>query len=152
MGLLRTLAAVLVAGLVWSQSPQANVSGIVRDSQGAVIANAEIVALSVATAVSTSAKTNESGFYSLRNLPIGEYTVTVTQPGFRRYQQQGLTLTTGQSLQLDIALELGQVTETVNVTASAQMLETRTSDVSQLVETKTVEDVPLGDRRTMNLI
>jgi hypothetical protein len=105
MGLLRLLAALgATAGLVWAQSPQASVSGTVRDSQGAVIAHAEIVALSVATAASTSARTNESGFYSLRNLPIGEYTFTVTQPGFRRYQQQGLTLTTGQSLQRDIAL------------------------------------------------
>jgi hypothetical protein len=141
--------AVLAA---YAQSPQATVSGNVWDPQGAAVVDAEIIATALATSSVTTARTNASGFYSLRNLPIGEYTLSITHPGFRRYQQKGIVLTTGQALQLDIQLEVGQVTETVDVTASAQMLETRTSDVSQLVETKTVEDVPLGDRRTMNLI
>lgn len=146
------LTVLTTAFVVAAQSPQANISGTVRDPQGAVVADAEVAAQSVGTSVTTSAKTNQSGFYSLRNLPIGDYTLSVTQPGFRRYQRQGLTLSTGQSLELDITLAVGQVTETVNVTANAQMIETRTSDVSQLVDTKTVEDIPLGDRRTMNLI
>ncbi|HYO80082.1 MAG TPA: carboxypeptidase-like regulatory domain-containing protein, partial [Bryobacteraceae bacterium] len=145
-------AVLLISYALFAQSPQATISGSVRDPQGSVVVNAEVRATAVATGVAANVTTNESGFYSLRNLPIGEYTVEVTHTGFRGYQRRGIQLSTGQSLELDIALEVGQVSETVSVTASAQMLETRTSDVSQLVETKTVEDVPLGDRRTMNLI
>jgi hypothetical protein len=148
------LLAIFSLGMtaVWAQSPEATISGTVRDAQGAVVLDVEVAAQNSATGVVTSAKTNESGFYSIRNLPIGDYTLTVSHPGFRRHSRSGLTLTTGQAVELDVVLEVGQVSETVEVTASAQMLETRTSDVSQLVETKTVEDVPLGDRRTMNLI
>ncbi|MDZ4799850.1 MAG: carboxypeptidase-like regulatory domain-containing protein, partial [Bryobacteraceae bacterium] len=145
-------AVFLVSAALFAQSPDANISGTVRDAQGALVIGAQVTARSIATDAATTATTNDSGLYSLRNLQIGEYTVNVTMPGFRRYERKGLTLSTGASVELDIALEVGAVTDTVTVTATAQQLETRTSDVSQLVDTKTVEDVPLGDRRTMNLI
>jgi hypothetical protein len=66
--------------------------------------------------------------------------------------RDGITLTTGQSLELNIRLELGAVAETVTVSAKVSLLETRSSDASQLVESQTIEDMPLGDRRAMNLI
>ncbi len=143
---------ILLAAVASAQSPQATVSGVVSDSQGAVIVGAEVAVVNVQTGVKNAARTNESGFYSLPFLPIGEYVVSTEHTGFRRYVRQGLVLTTGQNLQLDISLEVGAVTEAINVTAAASTLETRTSDVSQLVESKTIEDMPLGDRRTMNLI
>lgn len=135
-----------------AQSPQATVSGAVRDSQQAAIADAEVVATNLATSARTTARTDSSGLYSLRSLPIGPYTLTVERQGFRRTVREGLVLTTGQSLELDFTLQIGAVNETVTVDASAPLLETRTSDVSQLVESKTVEDIPLGDRRTMNIV
>ena len=109
-------AFLLLCCALSAQSPQATISGSIRDPQGAVVIGAEVSAKSIGTDATTAATTNEAGFYSLRNLPIGEYQVTVTQPGFRRYERKGLVLTTGQSLELDIALEVGQVTETVSVT------------------------------------
>jgi len=136
----------------FSQSPQASVSGVVRDSQGASILNAEVVALNPATKFRVAVRTNEAGFYSLQPLPIGNYTITVERDGFRKYVREGLTLTTGQALELDVVLEVGAVSESVTVSAQASLLETRTSDASQLVEAKTVENMPLGDRRTMNII
>ena len=153
IGMLRRVCFLFViASASWCQSNQATVSGVVTDIQGAVIASTEITAGDTATGVKTTARTNDAGFYSLRNLPIGNYIVTAEHPGFRRYVREGLTLTTGQALGLDIRLELGAVSESVNVSASASILETRTSDVSQLVEAKSIEDIPLGDRRTMNII
>lgn len=147
------LASLLGLSLVCiAQSPQATVSGIVTDTQGALIVDAQVVATNAATQVKFEARTNESGFYSLRGLPIGSYSLTVEHPGFRKYARSGLVLTTGQALELAIQLEVGAVTETVNVNAAASTLETRTSDVSQLVESKTIEDMPLGDRRSMNLV
>ncbi len=113
---------------------------------------AEVTATSAGTGVKTAARTNEAGFYALRFLPVGEYVISAEHAGFRRYVRQGITVTTGQTLALDMALEVGAVTESVNVTAVASTLETRSSDVGQLIESRTVQDMPLGDRRTMNLI
>jgi hypothetical protein len=76
----------------------------------------------------------------------------VSHAGFRAHTREGIVLTTGQNLELDIRLEIGAATETITVSANASMLETRTAQVSQLVESKTVEDIPLGDRRSMNMI
>lgn len=148
----RLLITLGCSALLVAQSPQATISGVVSDAQGAMIVGAEVTATSAGTGVKTAARTNESGFYALRFLPVGEYVISTEHAGFRRYVRQGITLTTGQTLALDMALEVGAVTESVNVTAVASTLETRSSDVGQLIESRTVQDLPLGDRRTMNLI
>src|SRR5258705_7457571 len=146
------LASLLGVTTLFAQTPQATISGVVTDAQGAVIAGAEVVATSAATSIKSVARSNDSGFYSLRFLPIGDYTVSVEHTGFRRSVRQGVTLSTGQVMALDIQLELGAVSESVNVSAAAAMIETRTSDVSQLVDSRTVEDMPLGDRRALNVV
>jgi len=146
------LALLISSCAVWGQSPEATISGVVTDAQGAVIVGAEVTARETSTGSKTLARTNDSGFYSLRFLPIGEYLVSVEYPGFHRYVRHGITLTTGQALGLNISLELGAVNQSVEVTAATSNLETRTSDAAQLVETKTIEDMPLGDRRSLNMI
>jgi len=146
------ITVLLAACALLAQSPQATISGVVSDAQGAVIVGAEVVAANMQTGVKYGAKTNESGFYVLRFLPVGDYVVSAEHTGFRRFERRGLTLTTGQSLGLDVRLEVGAITESVSVTAAASTLETRTSDVSSLVESRSIEDMPLGDRRTMNII
>ncbi len=144
--------AVLAVFSLLAQSPQATVNGVVTDTQGAVVPDVEITATNTATGVRSTSRTNEVGFYSLRFLPIGEYVVAAERQGFRRFVRQGITLTTGQVLELNVSLEVGAVSESVTVTGEASLLETRTAQSSQLVETRTIEDMPLGDRRTMNMI
>jgi len=146
------LSVLGMAFSLWAQSPEATVSGVVQDTGGAVIVGAEVSATNAETNTTVSGRTNDKGFYSLRSIPIGAYSISVEHPGFRRAIRTGLTLTTGQSLAYDVTLEIGAVTENITVSGSAALIETRTSDVSQLVESKTVEDIPLGDRRTMNIV
>ncbi len=131
---LLTLALLISNRAVPAQSSEATISGVVTDAQGAAIEGAAVTATDACTGVKTRARSNESGFYSLRFLPIGEYVITVEYPGFRRYFREGVILTTGQVLGLDISLQLGAVSQSVNVTAAASTLETRTSDVGQLVD------------------
>ncbi len=153
MGVLRIGIAVFATiSLALAQSPTATITGIVRDPQGAVIPGVEVAATSVATRQKTVHATNENGLFSLRQLPIGQYVVEAEKTGFRRFVRRGLVLTTGQNLELDIHLEVGVVSESITVSGTATLLETRTSDVSQLVEAKAVEDLPLGDRRSLNLV
>ena len=135
-----------------AQTPQAAITGVVTDTQGALIPGATVVLRSADTQVATNTSTNSSGLFTARALPIGRYTLTVERSGFKRYVREGLVLTTGQSLELNLQLEIGQSTETINVNARASSLDTRTSDVSQLIESKTIEDMPIGDRRSMNII
>ncbi|MFB3828639.1 MAG: carboxypeptidase regulatory-like domain-containing protein [Bryobacteraceae bacterium] len=148
------LFAALLLNLIpcLAQSPQATVAGTVTDPQGAVIAGAEVTATNTQTGVRTPTRSNDSGYFALRFLPIGEYQVSVEREGFRRYEQKGIVLTTGQSLELNVRLEVGAVTESVSVSARATILQTMNSDMTQLVESKTIEDMPLGDRRSMNMI
>ncbi|HTM51196.1 MAG TPA: carboxypeptidase regulatory-like domain-containing protein [Bryobacteraceae bacterium] len=148
------LLALLVPG-VWSllaQSPEASLSGRVSDAQGAVIAGARVTAVNRATGIKTAVTSNPGGVFVIRPLPVGSYGLFVEHAGFKRFEHSAITLTTGQSLELNVSLEVGSVAENVLVTASTQILETRTSDVGQLVESKTIEDMPLGDRRSMNMV
>ena len=143
---------LLMAAIAAAQSPTATITGIVRDAQGSAIPGVQLNATSLATRQKVTYTTNDDGLFSLRQLPIGQYLVEAEKAGFRRFVRRGLVLTTGQSLELDVTLEVGAVTESVTVSGSATLLETRTSDVAQLVEAKAVEDLPLGDRRSLNLI
>jgi hypothetical protein len=137
----QVLLALLIASqtslLLDAQSSQANVSGLVTDAQGAFVVGAELTMRNLSTGSPTTATTNDSGFYAMRALPIGRYTLTVEKAGFKKLVRTNMTLTTGQSLELNLALEVGAVTESISVVATASSIETRSSDVSQLVEAKT---------------
>ena len=125
MSLMRIpLAPVFPAVLTLGQSPEAPVNSVVRDSQGAVVPGVEVMALNLSTGQTTKSRTNHTGPYSLRNLRIGSYVLSVEHPGFKKYVQQNLVRSTGQNLELDIALEVGALTDSVMVSASAGPLET----------------------------
>lgn len=146
------MAAILAAATLNAQLSDASIAGSVVDPQGAPVPGVSVTALHLETGVKSVAVTNNAGFYSIRPLPIGRYALSAELAGFRKHQQREFTLTTGQNMELNIKLELGAVTETVTVSSTPSLLETRTSDTSQLVESQTIEDMPLGDRRSMNLI
>jgi len=148
---LATLALLFSLPNLFAQG-LATISGAATDAQGAAITGASVTAVDAATGVRTAVKTNDAGFYSIPNLPVGSYTVIVEHAGFRRYVREKVNLSTGEVLGLDVRLEVGAVSETLNVTAEAPLVESRTSDVSQLIESKSISDLGLGDRRTMNAL
>jgi hypothetical protein len=146
------LFAIAGPGFLLAQSPQATISGIVTDSTGAVVPGVQVTAINPITTQRTATVTNEQGFFVLTQLAIGDYTIEAEKAGFKKFVRQGLTLTTGATVALDIRLEIGAATDTVTITGETPLLQTRTSDVSTLIESKTVQDLPLGDRRTLNII
>jgi hypothetical protein len=135
-----------------AQTPQASVKGVVTDPAGAAVPGAVVEARHAETGVTGSTLTNDQGLYFFPALPIGRWNLTVQKTGFSKWAMDDLVLTTSQARELNIPLQLGATSEVVAVTASPAMLETRSSDVAQLVESKTIEDMPLGDRRSMNMI
>ncbi|MCL5744661.1 MAG: carboxypeptidase-like regulatory domain-containing protein [Acidobacteria bacterium] len=148
-----TIFMLLVSmACTWAQSPQASISGTVTDAQGAVMPGVSVSATNADTGVKSTANTNESGFYSLQALAVGPYSIRVEHEGFQTQTQSGIVLTTGQTLELNFTLKVGAVSESVSVTTEAPLIETRSSDASQLIESKTIEDIPLGDRRALNVM
>ncbi len=143
--------AFLFSPLAMAQTT-AQINGAVTDSSGGTVALAEVSVTNLSTGARRETATAERGYFSLPLLPSGSYRLTVRKDGFKPLTRQGITLTTGQSLELNITLEIGSISEAISVVATSSILETRSSDAGQFVEAKTIENMPLGDRRSMNII
>src|SRR5437762_2849326 len=146
------VALLLTVSAASGQSQRASISGEATDSAGAVTVGAKVTAINLETNVAATALTNTAGIYVIPNLEIGSYSVTVEHPGFRRFQETGIVLQTAETLGLNVKLDVGSVSETVTVAANAAVLEEKTSAITQTFEPEQVADLPLGDRRTMNLV
>src|SRR5712692_7316994 len=107
----------------------ATLTGIVADPQGAVIPGADVIAESVATKLQYEAATDATGTYRLLNLPPGVYNLSVTASGFRKVVQNDISLTVGQSSTQNFGLQLGTVSQTVEVTGAPPLLQTGTASL-----------------------
>ena len=139
-------ALVLCPVLAWAQVPTAELSGTVTDPTGAVVAGAQIVITSAATNAQRSTLTNDAGIYIAPALQPGTYSVRITKPGFRAAQRGDILLQVSQTARLDVQLEVGNVTETVEISALADVLDTDTTTVGTVIETRRIEDLPLNGR------
>src|SRR5438128_1384514 len=148
-------AAMFVIGLtcgdIWAQAT-AQIAGTVRDQSGAVLPGVEVTMTQAETGVARSAVTNETGSYVLSNLPIGPYRLEAGLPGFRTFVQTGIVLQVNGSPVINPVLEVGQVTERVEVQANATLVETRTTGIGQVVENARVLELPLNGRNVNELI
>ena len=142
---------LLCAAALLGQGSTGSITGIVTDSSEARLPGAAIEVLNTDTGVSISASANETGEYTVPLLQPGRYQLTARMDGFRAYNQTGIVIELGRVTRLDIALEVGQVSETVEVVGSAPLLESETSTVGQFIENKTVTDMPLNGRRVGEL-
>jgi len=125
--------------------------GIVRDQTGAAVPGVAVTAQNVATSFNRSTVTDESGSYLIPNLPVGEYTVEAVKPGFSKFLQKGITLVVDQNARVDIALALGDATQSITVTGQSTGVETRSSTVAELVDQKRIQELPLNGRNAMAL-
>ncbi len=142
---------VTLGSLTFSQT-QSRLTGLVTDDSGAVVAGARVVTRNVVTGVVTESATSEFGNYQFPALIPGTYEVSVEKAGFKKALQSGITLETGITRTVDLRLTLGAVSETVEVSAQAALLESETSSVGQLIERTTVLNMPLESRRTAGLV
>jgi outer membrane receptor protein involved in Fe transport len=129
-----------------AQVTTGQISGIVRDSTGAVIAGAEVVVLNIGTGLSRTLRTGPEGHYDAPNLSLGEYEIVVTAAGFKTEVRRGVTLTVGQHAVVNFALDPGAVTEHVTVMGEAPLVETTSSQVGALVSREQIRDLPLNGR------
>jgi len=130
----------------------ASISGTVTDPTGAVVAGATVVATNVDTGVATSLTTNAQGFYSFQSLPLGNYTISVQQSGFKGYAQTGLVLDVNSALVIDVQLQVGATTEKVEVSSTALHVDTESTQMGEVITGKEMTDVPLVTRSYTDLL
>jgi hypothetical protein len=135
----------------WAQAT-AQISGTVRDQSGAVLPGAEVTATQTDTGIARNAVTNETGSYVLPNLAIGPYRLEAALPGFRTFVQTGIVLQVSSNPVINPILDVGQVTEQVEVQANAALVETRSTAVGQVIENERILELPLQGRQVTDLI
>ena len=134
----------IFSGTAWSQQNLGVIVGKVTDPSSAVVAGASVSLTDEATGVKRNATTGGSGNYAFGGLPFGNYNIVVEAKGFRKLVQTGVRVYVGESLTLDLALEIGSVDQTVEVTATAELVEKNTSDLGTVVDAKQMQDLPLS--------
>jgi hypothetical protein len=146
------LMCILFASVALAQVTTATLNGIVSDSNGAVIPAAQVQIQNVDTNARQATDTNASGIYSISQLLPGRYTVTVQKTGFRKSVQTGIVLTVGQVATMNVSLQVGDVKETVTVTANEELINVTTADLSAVVNEASVEELPLNGRDPSSLV
>ena len=145
------LLAAYFSPAALAQTTTATVLGVVRDSTGAVVPGAQVTARNVLTSFSRDAASDDSGSYLITNLPIGEYSVAAEKTGFRKFIQTGITLVVGQNARVDVTLSVGDMADSVTVTAEATGVDTRSATVGELVDRLRIQELPLNGRNAMDL-
>jgi outer membrane receptor protein involved in Fe transport len=146
------LAAGLVPHQLLAQVKTADVVGVITDKGGARVAGAMVTITNVATNVQHSVQTDGDGNYLFTLLPPGGYRARAEKEGFKTATVADIALSVGDRLKLDVVLDVGQVQETVQVTAETPALQSQTSDLSTLIGGRAVEDLPVNSRNYVTLV
>jgi len=133
---------ILFSALAWGQSFQGSLRGRVTDPKDAVIPVAKVTLVEEATSVASTTVSNDQGQYSFPVLNPGTYTLVVEAPGFKKLEQKGITIVTQTAATQDARLEIGQATETINVTAEAELLATSEASTGTDIDRQKLEDIP----------
>ena len=148
---LALVALLCSANPVGGQEVTASITGTVMDPTGAAVVGATVTAKSVERGLSYTSVTNESGIYRIAQLPVGSYELKVEKPGFASVAYAAFVLTLNQVARIDVALKVGQVAQSVEVTGAAPILKTETTQVDTIINSATNEAIPLATRNYVEL-
>lgn len=143
---MRVLTAALVlvsASISYGQTALATVTGTISDASGAVVANAPVTLRNLQNGQLYTAASSDAGNYTVSQLPIGDYDLTITVPGFKTYSHTNFHLAAGQIMREDVTLEVGQTSESVTVTAESSLLKTENSELAQNVTLSQLNNLPV---------
>jgi hypothetical protein len=128
------------------------IQGTISDPSGSVVAGATVEAVQAESGLHRTVTSSTDGGYSLPNLPVGPYQLSVSGTGFSAYRQSGIVIQVGNDLRIDVKLQVGAVTQTVEVTSGASLVQTEDQSVSQVIDRHTIVDMPLNGRQATQLI
>src|SRR5260370_28144808 len=149
--LIVVLLSVALSLIMEAQTTTGSILGNVRDKSGAAIPQAEVMAQNVATSLSRTTTSDETGANLITNLPVGEYMVVAQKQGFSKYVQKGIQLTVDRNARVAVALAVGDMSQSVTVTAESTGVETRSTTVGELVDRTRIQELPLNGRNAMSL-
>src|SRR6266446_2497640 len=135
----------------WGQDVTASITGTVSDPSGAAVVGATVTTKSVERGITYTAVTNDSGIYRIAQLPVGSYELKAEKTGFASVAYPAFVLTLNQVARIDVALKVGPVTQTVEVTGAAPVLKTETTQVDTIINSATNEALPLATRNYVEL-
>src|SRR5579863_4592376 len=151
VGAIALLGLVMAGRQMPAQSSNAELSGVVTDTSGAVVAGAEIKALNTATNVTYTSVSNGSGLYLLTEILPGPYTVTASAPGFGVVKKSGLTLSTGDHLAQNFTLKPGAVEESVTVTTAQTLISSDEASSAAVLNNNMITELPQLNRNALDL-
>ena len=128
------------------------ISGEVRDPSGALVPGVKITLTNVATNASRQTETNEAGFYAFPAVQPGTYTIRAEKQGFRTFVRSGLEVQVQLNTRIDIELQVGAVTESVEVRAEGALLQTENATVGTVIDNKRIVELPLNGRNALQLV
>jgi hypothetical protein len=137
------LISLCAIGLVFAQTDRGIINGTVTDSSSAHVPDAVVTVTNTATGVTFSTITTSSGDFSIPALPVGQYQLRVEKQGFKAAVRAGITVAAGSTVTINPSLEVGSVSESIQVAATLELLQTSTAKVSTAVSSKMVDELPL---------
>ncbi len=140
------LCLLLATGTATAQVDQGAMTGTVTDDTGAIVPGAQVTLSATDTGLTLQSKSNGSGNFTFSPIKIGNYSVSASAPGFQTTTRKNIHVDVQQRLQVNLALTPGQVSQTVTVTGAVELLQTQSSAVGQVIDTKTINDTPLNGR------
>jgi hypothetical protein len=146
------LASVFSAAPMTGQSFYGSIVGSVSDRSGANVAGAQVTITSMGTSEKRNAATDESGFYRFPNLYPGDYRLEIQQSGFKLLRREPVSVTVDAVVRIDATLEVGGVTESIEVTGETPLIQSQTSSLGQVIEDRHVLEMPLNGRNVFNLV
>ena len=146
------VVALLFVGVAFAQRVRGTILGSVTDASGAVIPGAAVTITNTATNVATTSVTNSDGNFTVQNLQVGAYTISVAKDGFKKALRSGVTLEVDQRAEINLTLETGAVNETIEVTSQASLVDTTTATFGKVIENRRVQELPVNGRNALSLV
>src|SRR3954465_7311307 len=145
------LGVLLFVPAVWAQFETAEVLGTVRDSSGAILQDVSVTLRNEETGIESKTRSDQSGQYDFFNVRVGRYTVSAEQSGFAKFNAQGIVVNVNARQRVDINMQIGGISQTVNVEGAAETLDTDSSEKGQVIHTQQIVELPLNGRNFSDL-
>jgi hypothetical protein len=150
---MRHLLVILAAAVAaFAQSSTSTLDGLVKDPQGALIPNAQVTVVNAATLQSIAAVTDDKGHWAVPSLSAGRYSVTMSSPGFKKSTAVDVKMDAGIPATVNVTLEVGAVSDTVEVTGGAEVLQTTSATVTTNLTAEQIKDLPIASRNATDLL
>src|SRR5215470_9092747 len=149
-----TAAFFLLAAFAFptfAQTPSGEISGVISDSNGSVVAGVRITLTNLATNAVREVQSNDSGLYTIPALPPGVYTLKVEKAGFRAVERRNLEVLVGSANRIDVTLDVGEMTNTVEIAGGAPVLQSENASIGTVIENRSIVELPLNGRNYLQL-